>query len=263
MQEARMAAATHAATTLAFDDVGTGAPVVFLHGLTFDRRTWNPIIDRLDGVRSISIDLPAHGESGGTPVLLAEVAAQVHELLGSLGVESPIVVGHSMSAGVAASFAAAHSTAGVVFVDSGPEVRPFAQLVQELEPMLRGRQFHAVWQRFEDSLGLDLIPEPHRSLVLETHKVDQEVVLGYWDELLQASPETIQELVDAQVRMIDAPVLGVFGRPVTPGERERFGWVPEAELEEWAGGGHFVHVVDPDRFAVRLREFVGRCAAKA
>jgi pimeloyl-ACP methyl ester carboxylesterase len=251
-----MPAATHTPTRLAFDDEGTGSPVVFLHGLTFDRRTWRPIIDRLSGVRSIAIDLPAHGESGGTPIPLEQVAAQVHELVLSSGVEAPIVVGHSMSGGVAAFYAASYPTAGAVFVDTGPEIKPFAQLVQQLEPVLRSPRFPDVWQKFEESLGLDLIPEPDRSLVLETHEVDQEVVLGYWDELLRTDPDGMQELVDAQVRAIDAPILGVFGRPVTEGERERFSWLPDVQIEEWTGDGHFVHLVDPDRFANRLLEFV-------
>ena len=43
-----MATATDLATKLAYDDEGAGTPVVFLHGLTFDRRTWRPIIERLD-----------------------------------------------------------------------------------------------------------------------------------------------------------------------------------------------------------------------
>jgi pimeloyl-ACP methyl ester carboxylesterase len=123
---------------------------------------------------------------------------------------------------------------------------------------LHSPQFPAVWQKFEESLGLGLIPEPARSLVLETHTVDQGVVVGYWDELLQSDPDTIQELVDDQVRRIHAPCLGVFGRPVTTGERERFGWMPYVELEEWVGDGHFVHLVDAGRFARRLLEFVDR-----
>src|SRR4051812_32929160 len=126
-----MAAAADAATRLAHDDEGGGTPVVFLHGLTFDRRTWRPIVDRLGGsVRSISIDLPAHGESGGVPAPLDEVAARVHELLEARGVERPIVVGHSMSAGLAVVYAAAYPVRGAVMVDSGPDVQPFAELVQ-------------------------------------------------------------------------------------------------------------------------------------
>jgi pimeloyl-ACP methyl ester carboxylesterase len=251
-----MAAATHAATKLAFDDEGAGASVVFLHGLTFDRRTWRPIVDRLEGrVRSIVIDLPAHGESGGSPDF-ESVAPLVHELVSSLGVESPVVVGHSMSAGIAGFYAADFPTSGIVFVDSGPEIKPFAELAQRLQPALRSPQFPQVWQPFEESLGLDLIPERTRSLVYEAHKVDQQVVLGYWGFLLRTDPDDLQKLVDAQVRAIDVPVLGVFGREATPGERERFGWSPHAELEEWVGDGHFVHLVDPARFAARLLRFV-------
>jgi pimeloyl-ACP methyl ester carboxylesterase len=250
-----MAAATHAPTRLAYDDEGAGTPVVFLHGLTFDRRTWRPIIGRLDGVRSIAIDLPAHGESGGEPMDLLEVAAQVHELLASLNAESPVVVGHSMSAGIAAFYAAAHPTSGFVMVDSGPEIRPFAELVQRLEPVLRSPQFPDVWRTFEESLGLDRIPEPTRSLVLETHVVDQDVVLGYWDFVLRPDPAELQERVDDQVRSLSAPCLSIFGRPLSPGERERLAWV-DAEIEEWEGRGHFVHLVEPDRFAGRLLEFV-------
>ena len=56
---AAMAATTDSMTSLAYDDEGAGTPVVFLHGLTFDRRTWWPIIERLGGcVPSLAIDLP-------------------------------------------------------------------------------------------------------------------------------------------------------------------------------------------------------------
>ena len=255
-----MAAATDSATSLAYDDEGAGTPVVFLHGLTFDRRSWRPIIERLDGcVRSIAIDLPAHGDSGGAPAPLDEVAAQVHELLGSLEVDRPVVVGHSMSGGLASFYAATYPSRGLVIIDNGPDIRPFAQLVQQLEPALCGPGFTQVWQTFEDSLGLERIPEPVRSLVLETHEVKQDVVVGYWQTVLRTDPDELQALIDAQIRQLDVPCLAVFGRPITPSERERFGWLPDVQLEEWVGDGHFVHLVDPDRFATRLRQFVDHC----
>jgi pimeloyl-ACP methyl ester carboxylesterase len=52
---------------------------VLVHGLTFDRRTWRPVIERLDGaVTTLAVDLPAHGDSGGPPGRLEELAAQIH-----------------------------------------------------------------------------------------------------------------------------------------------------------------------------------------
>ena len=108
-----MATATDLDTGLAYDIEGTGTPVVFLRGLTFDRRTWRPVIDLLDGaVTSIAIDLPAHGDSGGEPTSLERGAERVHLLLHSLGIERPVVVGHSMAAGVAGLYASAHPARG-------------------------------------------------------------------------------------------------------------------------------------------------------
>jgi pimeloyl-ACP methyl ester carboxylesterase len=244
--------------TIAFDDAGTGVPVVFLHGLTFDRRTWRPILERLGGsIRSIVIDLPAHGESDGAPAALEVVAEQVHDLLVSLDVEPPVVVGHSLAGALAFVYASAYSTAGVVTIDQGIDVQPFAELVGRLEPALRGPGFADVWARFESSLGLERIPEPERSLVLETHVVRQEVVVGYWEPLMQADPVELQASIDAQIARIDVPCLAVFGRRLMDGQRERLERLPAVQIEEWDGDGHFVHLVDPDRFAVRLRAFLG------
>jgi len=258
-----MATAMHTATGLAYDDEGTGVPVVLLHGLTFDRRSWRPIVDRLGGaMRSIAIDLPAHGASAGTPAPLDDIAAQVRELVRSLGVERPVVVGHSMMAGLACVYAAAHPTRGIVVIDSGPHIRPFAELVHQLEPALRGPGFAEVWPTFENSLGLERLPEPVRSLVCAGHHVDQEVVVGYWEMVLRSDPAEIQAWLDAEILpKLDVPCLAVFGRPVTDGERERFDRLPDVQLEEWAGDGHFVHLVEPDRFATRLQQFVDHCTA--
>ena len=247
-------------TELAYDLDGTGTPVVFLHGLTFDRRTWRPIIQRLDGsVRSIAIDLPAHGDSGGEPADVAEVVERVHRLLESLGVDRPVVVGHSMSGAIAGSYAATYPTRGFVVVDQGTEILPFAQLLHQLAPALRGPGFAQVWHKMEESLGLDLLPEPTRSQVLATHRVKQDVVLGYWDQVLRTDPAELQAWIDTLMTRVTAPALAVFGRPLTEGEQLRFDRLPDARVEAWPGNGHFVHLVDPERFTGTLRQFVGHC----
>ena len=64
---------------------------MLVHGLTFDRRIWQPIIDRLgDSVTSLAIDLPGHGESQGEPVPKQDVADQIHSLVQAPGLEHPI-----------------------------------------------------------------------------------------------------------------------------------------------------------------------------
>lgn len=255
-----MATATDPETGLAYDIEGSGTPVAFLHGLTFDRRTWRPIIDQVDGsVTSIAIDLPAHGDSGGEPAPLENVTEQIHRLLESLGIERPVVVGHSMAAAVAGLYASAHPARGIVLVDQATEVLSFAQMLHQIAPMLRGPAFDQIWPNIENSLGLDRIPEPARTLVLDAHKVKQDVVLGYWDQVLNTEPAQLQAWTDDTAARIQIPCLAVFGRPATDGERERLGRLPDAQIEQWAGDGHFVHLVDPERFATRLRTFIEHC----
>jgi pimeloyl-ACP methyl ester carboxylesterase len=258
-----VATAADNATTLAYDIDGHGVPVVFVHGLTFDRRSWRPIVERLGGsVWSVAIDLPAHGDTPGVPAPLEGVAAQIHELLAALAVERPIVVGHSMAGGLACIYAATYPTRGLVVIDSGPDLQPFAELAHRLEPALRGSGFAHAWQTFENSLGLERIPEPVRGVVLAGHHVDQDVVVGYWEPLLHTAPASLQAWIDTQILpKLDQPCLGVFGRPVTDRERERFARLADVQLEEWSGDGHFVHLVDPDRFTTRLLQFVEHCAA--
>ena len=119
----------------------------------------------------------------------------------------------------------------------------------------------SAFQPFEDSLGLERITEPLQSFVRENHTVTQEVVVGYWDQLMRADPAKFQAWIDAQVLGLDVPCLAVLGRPLSDGDRERFGRMADVQLEEWAGDGHFVHLVDAGRFATRLRQFVEYCTA--
>lgn len=95
--------------------------------------------------------------------------------------------------------------------------------------------------------------------VLDTHQVEQDVVLGYWDQVLTTDPAELQAWIDAKAAGIQAPCLAVFGRQATDGERERLGRMPDAQIVEWAGDGHFVHLVDSGRFTARLRAFVDYC----
>lgn len=156
-------------------------------------------------------------------------------------------------------YASAYPARGIVLVDQATEVLPFAQMLHQIAPMLRGQAFDQAWPDIENSLGLDRIPEPTRTLVTDTHKVRQDVVLGYWDQVLTTDPAELQTRIDGKATAIQVPCLAVFGRLATDGERERLGRLPDAQIEEWTGDGHFVHLVDPERFATRLRTFVERC----
>lgn len=257
-----MATTTDLRTELAHDDTGSGTPVVLIHGLTFDRSTWRPVVEELHGsVRTVAIDMPAHGDSAGPPLAAEQVANRIHDLVVSLQIERPVVVGHSYGAAVAILYAASHPSAGVVMVDSGPEIQPFAEVVHRVAPMLRGAGFADAWSRFESSLGLDLIPEPVQTVARAGHEVNQQVVLGYWEQMLSTPPAEFQSWIDSVIPRIDVPLLAVYGHEAPQGDRQRFDRLPDVRIEEHPGKGHFVHLVDPAGFARSLRRFADHCAA--
>jgi len=51
----------------AFDDVGSGAPMLLLHGFPATRRLWRNVIPLLSGVRAIAVDLLGYGDSPDAP----------------------------------------------------------------------------------------------------------------------------------------------------------------------------------------------------
>lgn len=246
-------------TSLAFDDQGDGVPFVLLHGLTFDRRSWRPVVTRLDrAVRSIAIDLPGHGESPGPCRSLGDVADQVHAVVVDRMADRPVVVGHSIGGRIALVYASRYRTRGVVAVDSSTDLVPLAQEMKALEPGLRS-SFAETFAALEGSMDIDLIPDPLRTEVLEHRTVRSDVVLRYWDELFRVDPARLQDEFARTAGAITAPCLAVFGRRLTPDERHQVQWLlPTAEISEWPDRGHCLHLVEPDRFASALTTLADR-----
>jgi pimeloyl-ACP methyl ester carboxylesterase len=249
--------------SLAYDDHGEGIPVVLLHGLTFDRGAWRPVGERLgDGVRSIAFDLPGHGDSGGElPRALVEVADAIGGALDALEIRDPVLVGHSISAVICLIYAASRPVRGVVDVDQPLNPRPFAELVQSIEPALRGGDFSAAFRRFQDGMRLDLLDDATRAAILARQTIDRDLVLAYWNDLLTTDAAALQARSETLMAALDAPFLGIFSRELGDAERRfLFEHLRDAEIEEWPGRGHLGFATEPDRYAARLRALALRGA---
>src|SRR5262245_28710496 len=90
------------------DPDAAGPAFVLLHGLTFDRRMWDPVLGALPrGRRAIALDLPGHG--GSSPLRgrgLAAAVDAVREAVVAARLDSPILVGHSIGGPIASIYAA-------------------------------------------------------------------------------------------------------------------------------------------------------------
>ena len=96
---------------LAYERLGSGPPLVLLHGVGHRRQAWGAVLDRLTPHRDvIVVDLPGHGESppleAGLPIVDA-LLGPVTALLGDLGVAHPHVAGNSLGGRLALEAAAA------------------------------------------------------------------------------------------------------------------------------------------------------------
>lgn len=88
----------------AYLDLGSGPPVLLLHGVGLRAAMWAPVIGMLkDSHRLIVPDMLGHGASPvpGPDVTLADYAAQAVGLLDELGIAAVTVAGFSMGALVA------------------------------------------------------------------------------------------------------------------------------------------------------------------
>jgi pimeloyl-ACP methyl ester carboxylesterase len=103
------------------DEGNGGPPLIFVHGWTCDSHDWMWQLPAFGDRRTIAFDLRGHGRSsapeGGYDV--PSLAADISELMDSLGIAKAILVGHSLG-GVVSSYLA--STApdrvlGIVVID--------------------------------------------------------------------------------------------------------------------------------------------------
>ena len=242
---------------LAHDDLGTGDPIVFLHGITANRHHWGPVVERLRGShRCINVDLLGHGDSvAGAAV---DLFAQVGGLLGlleALDLEAPVLVGHSYGGFIATFAATAGTVRGVVNVDQTFDTRAFRTAIEPLAGGLRSDAFAATFDHFLASQRPDLVPPPRQELLHSNMQPRQEVVLGVWGPVLDAPAAELAGQVESVLPSITVPYLGLFGAALSAAEQRLQSLIPQGEVEVWDGSGHFLHLVDPDRMAARVEAF--------
>jgi pimeloyl-ACP methyl ester carboxylesterase len=109
-----------------YENEGKGVPLVLIHGASQDTLSWHDNISYFARKYCVfAIDLPGHGKSAliekRPTTNTNEFAAYIWEFMESLKIAKPILVGHSMGAGIAIMVALDHPNdiRGVVAVDGG------------------------------------------------------------------------------------------------------------------------------------------------
>jgi pimeloyl-ACP methyl ester carboxylesterase len=232
------------------------APLVLLHGLTWDCTMWAPALEELSKLAPrrevLALDLPGHGDSPRQDTYsLADVAAQVHDAVTAAGISSPAIVGHSVSGVLATLYAAEYPTACVVNVDQTLFVKPFAEAM--LNAVAQGAGYEQLWAFNKAGMGIETLPASAQRLLETTSTPRLDLLAGYWAELAAQAPDDLQRRFDETVRRVAArrvPYTIVAGRdPDLAYAAWLRGTLPAADIVVFESAGHLPHLADPRRFA--------------
>jgi pimeloyl-ACP methyl ester carboxylesterase len=265
------------AAGIAFDDRGSGSPLVLAHAAVADRRMWDPQLPSLAAAhRVIRYDFRGFGESlppQGPWSQHTDLLALLDELL----ISRAHVVGASMGAGIAVEAALARpgtidslvlvSPGGALFGDSPAELRPV--WAAEVDALDRGDIDAAVeinlraWVDGPDRTSEAVEPALRRFVATMQREAFE---LPEWDQ--DTAPEhELTPPATARLAELACPILVVVGEADQPSIRlvaERVASdAQQARIVVWPGVAHMLTLERPDEFAELVLDFVGSVEADA
>ncbi|VTU01885.1 alpha beta hydrolase : Alpha/beta hydrolase fold OS=Rubrobacter xylanophilus (strain DSM 9941 / NBRC 16129) GN=Rxyl_0135 PE=4 SV=1: Abhydrolase_6 [Gemmataceae bacterium] len=251
---------------LAYDDVGTGLPVVLLHAFPFDREMWSPQHGPLSvlDVRVLAPDFPGFGRStaGSDPFTIEGAADVVADFLAALNVERAVIGGLSMGGYVAMAFARKYPERVTALVLADTRPAPDDQQAREN----RDKAIAAVKADGAAKFAEGMIPK----LLCESTTKNQPQVVEFVRKVAtrQPAPAVIAALEALRDRPDATPGLASFTRPtlvlvgefdaVTPplSAARLAAHVAGSELAHIPDAGHLSNVENPDAFNAAVAKFL-------
>jgi pimeloyl-ACP methyl ester carboxylesterase len=249
---------------MGYDDVGSGIPIVFIHGFPHNRSLWTPQLGALvDRARCVAPDLRGFGESAASPPFsMDRYADDVAELLGRLRIGRAVIVGLSMGGYVAFAFWRRHRrlARALVLADTraGSDTEEGRAKRRELIALARSRGSAAVADAQIGGMVGKTTREKHPSVVDGMHRMLAAApvagVIGALEAMI-ARPDSTPTLAT-----IDVPTLLIVGDEdaLTPEKESRamHEAIRGSRLEVIAGAGHVSNVERPAAFNHVLAEFL-------
>ena len=242
---------------------GSGAPLLFLHGLDGIEGA-AALLDAL--ARDFTVYAPSHPGFGNSarPARLNRVDDLGYftlDVMNTLGLASPVVVGASFGAWVAAETLTKEPARAAQLVLASPLGLPTAdrreQHVADIF-MLSRQELGARMQAGPAGPGSDMavltkLPEPQIRRLMRN---DEAASLYGWTPYM-SNPKLADRL-----HRIAVPTLVAWGaEDRLVGARYREAWraaLPEAEVEAFAEAGHRIHADQPQKLASRIAAFAAR-----
>lgn len=249
---------------IAYDDVGSGVPVVFLHGFPHHRGLWAPQVNALvDRARCIAPDLRGFGESGTrAPWTMDQYADDIAGLLDALRVERAVIAGLSMGGYAALAFWRRHRrrVRALVLADTraGADSEEGRRKRAEMIALAREGGSEAI----ADAMMPGMIGKSTRARHPEVETAVRRMLLAARVPGIIGALEAMMERPDSTPTLatIDVPTLIVVGEEdvlTPPSESEAMhGAIRGSRLEVIAGAGHVSNFERPATFNHVLSEFL-------
>ncbi len=261
--------------------------LVFIHGLGSYLKFWRYQLDTFaqQGYRVIAVDLPGYGKSdkpASFPYTMEAMADAVRELVHALGIERPVLVGHSMGGQTALSYAIRYPEEPAALVLTAPagfekfsaKEKAWFQRVFSTA-LIKASPEHAIWGSVRQANFARWRPE------LEWLIEERVRVVGSpeFDAYAYANVRSVNGLahndfVRDSLRHIQAPTLIVFGEadrlipnPFLHGGRARdimaygHAGIRGSELVGLEGCGHSVQLDCPQEYNATMGAFLKKLPA--
>jgi pimeloyl-ACP methyl ester carboxylesterase len=248
---------------LYYRQLGQGKPLVILHGLFGFSDNWQTHAKKLAEYYEVTlVDLRNHGHSDWSDEFSYALMVQdLHELLTDLGIQKPILLGHSMGGKLAMHFDQTYpnSIEKLLVVDMGVKAYPphHAHILAaihaiDLTKMSARSEAEAILKTFVESEGIrqfllkNLYWEEKGKLAW---RVNFPVLEASMTEILSALPAQesftptlfIRGLLSNYILDDDIPVLESY--------------FPDSQLASIPNAGHWVHAEAPEAFLDAVLSF--------
>ena len=251
---------------LAFEEYGSGPPLIILHGLFGSSTNWRSIAKRLSvDFRVLGLDLRNHGRSGWHhDMSYAVMANDVRNFILENDLQQVTVIGHSMGGKTAMALALTHGDLldSLVVIDIAPvdynhSHELFTQSMMELD---LGKLINR--KQAETALAKSILDTPTRQFLLQNlvsvnNQFDWRINLAAIQQNMDKLTGFPIDLHNSQFNQQTLFVHGSESDYITPNQLPQINKLfPNNKTVEIKNAGHWIHVQNPDELLNEMHFFL-------
>jgi 3-oxoadipate enol-lactonase len=259
-------------TTIAYNDQGTGLPIIFLHAFPLNRTMWETQEHALSSqFRIITIDLRGHGESDAPlwSYTLDQSAHDVRALLDHLAIQQALFVGLSMGGYILFAFYRKYPTRvkGLILADTR------AQADTEEGKNGRFKMAQTAYKKGPAAIADIMIPKLLSPATVQTKPdlvqqvramIEGNQISGIAGDLMAMAerPDSVPLL--SQITCPTQVIVGELDQATPPSDAKFIAEkIPGARLAIIPGAAHLANLEQPDTFSRIVSSFASDLAMNA